>query len=111
METYLADLVRPLLSLVLGGTIGLGFGLLQTAAQRRYRRRQESGGLKTGWTLVPGSMSRVAYLLIALVIVQVVSPAMFAGGGSWWVSAGVAIGYSALLGRQLYRRRAAVRVS
>jgi hypothetical protein len=108
METQLADLLRPLLGLILGGTIGLGFGLMQTAAQRRYHRRQEGGQLKTGWALVPGSMSRVAYLLIALVLVQVISPAMFAGSGAWWVSAGVAIGYSALLGWQLYRRRTAL---
>lgn len=111
MESHLADILRPLLGLVLGGTIGLGFALMQTAAQRRHRRRQKSGGLKTGWTLVPGSMTRVAYLLVALVVVQVISPAMFAGSGSWWVSAGVAVGYSALLGWQLHRRRAATRPS
>ncbi len=106
METQLADILRPVLGFVLGGSIGLGFGLLQAAAQRRHRRRQESGRLKTGWVLVPGSMGRVAYLLIALVLVQVVSPAMFSGGEQWWVSAGVALGYGALLASQVYRRRA-----
>ncbi len=104
--TLLTEMLRPALGLVLGGSIGLGFGVLQSAAQRRSRRRQEDGRLRTGWMLVPGSMSRVAYLLVALVLVQVISPGMFAAGGQWWVSAGVAGSYSALLAWQLYRRRA-----
>ena len=105
METQFVDVLRPVLGLVLGCSIGLGFGLLQAVAQRRHRRRQAHGRLKTGWVLVPGSMGRVAYLLIALVLVQVVSPALFSVGEQWWVSAGVALGYGALLGRQVYRRR------
>ena len=47
----------------------------------------------------------MAYLLVALALVQVISPALFAGGSQWWVSAGVAGGYGALLVRQLRQRR------
>ena len=104
--TLLAAVLRPLTGFALGGIIGLGFGLLQNAAQRRYRRRQDNGRLKTGWVLVPGSMSRVASLLIALVVAQAISPSLFTGGVQWWVSAGVAVSYSILLGWQLYHRRA-----
>ena len=104
METsLLAEILRPTLGIVLGGTIGLGFGLLQATAQRRYRKRQENGRLTTGWTLVPGSMSRIAFLLMALALVQVISPALFTGAIQWWVSAGVVAGYGFLLFVQLRR--------
>ncbi len=53
---------------------------------------------------MPGSMRRVAYLLIVLALVQIISPALFAGGSQWWVSAGVAGGYGGLLLWQLRQR-------
>ncbi|MFA5058820.1 MAG: hypothetical protein WC485_11950 [Opitutaceae bacterium] len=105
METYLINIVRSLLGLILGGCIGLGFGLIQQAALRRHAQLQENGKMKIGWTVMPGSMRRVAYLLIALALVQVISPALFQGGVQWWVSAGVAGGYGGLLLRQLRGRR------
>ncbi len=105
MGTHLIDLLRSLMGLLLGGTIGLGFGLIQDAAHRRLAKRQENGRLNNGWAVMPGSMTRVAYLLIALVAVQLVSPALFTDGIQWWVSAGVACGYGALLFWQLRRER------
>jgi hypothetical protein len=105
METHLIDILRSLLGLILGGTIGLGFGLIQAAAHRRHERLHEGGGLQSGWAVMPGSMRRVAYLLIVLALVQIISPALFAGGSQWWVSAGVAGGYGGLLFWQLRQRR------
>ncbi len=105
MDAQLATLLRPLLGLVLGGTIGLAFALMQAASQRRQNQRRDEGSLKTGWSLVPGSMTRIVFLLAALVLVQAVSPALFSGSGAWWVSAGVAAGYGSLLGWRLYRRQ------
>ena len=105
MTTSLIDILRSLLGLTLGGTIGLGFGLIQDAAHRRLVKRQDSGRLNNGWAVMPGSMRRVAYLLVALVAVQIASPALFADGTQWWVSAGVAGGYGAMLFWELRRER------
>jgi hypothetical protein len=55
---------------------------------------------------MPGSGQRIAYLLIALVIVQFVCPLLFANGVQWWVSGGLAAGYGWSLFQQLRRRRA-----
>jgi len=107
MSATLTEIARAMLGLLLGGTIGLGFGLLQDAAHRRLTQRQESGRLHSGWAVMPGSMRRVAYLLVALVAVQIISPALFTDGIQWWVSGGVAGGYGALLFVQLLRERAA----
>jgi hypothetical protein len=111
METHLIDILWSLLGLILGGTIGLGFGLIQAAAQRRHEKLHDGGRLKTGWAVVPGSMRRVAYLLIALALVQVISPALFMDGTQWWVSAGVAGGYGGRLFWQLRQRRSSVEFS
>lgn len=104
METHLIDLGRSLLGLILGGAIGLGFGLIQNAAHHRNEKRQENGQLASGWAVMPGSMRRVAYLLIALVLVQTIGPALFADATQWWISAGVVGGYGALLFWQLRQR-------
>jgi len=50
-------------------------------------------------------MKRVAYLLVALVLVQIVCPLLFIDGSQWWVSGGVVVGYGALLFRQLRQAR------
>ncbi len=55
---------------------------------------------------MPGSMRRVAYLLVALALVQVACPLLFAANCQWWVSAGVAAGYGIVLYGQLRRRLA-----
>ena len=88
-----------------GGVIGLGFGFVQEAALRRHERMQQSGELKSGWAMMPGSFRRVAFLLIALALVQLVCPGLFVGATQWWVSAGVLGGYGASLCRQLRRIR------
>ena len=103
MLLELPDILRSLGGFIVGGLIGLGFGLVQNRALRRNEKLQQTGDLKTGWTAMAGSMRRVAYLLIALVVVQVLCPLLFVDGVQWWVSGGVLVGYGVILFRQLRR--------
>lgn len=100
------DMFREFIGLAAGAIIGAGFGMVQDAARRRYEKRQQTGQLKTGWAVMPGSGARVAYFLIALVLVQLACPLLFSDGTQWWVSAGVVVGYGGMLFRQLRRRQA-----
>lgn len=101
MDMHLVDILRSLVGIAAGATIGYAFGLLQNAALRRNAERQKDGKLKNGWTLMPGSGVRVAYLLIALVLVQLICPLLFVDGTQWWVSGGVIAGYGVMLYHQL----------
>ena len=101
MLMQLMEIIRPLAGLFAGGVIGLGFGWVQNLALQRNEKRQQSVGLKSGWLVMPGSMSRVAYLLLALVLVQISCPLLFVDGIQWWVSGGVVAAYGALLFRRL----------
>ena len=94
------------MALLAGGVIGLAFGAIQDNARMRYERLQREGKFKSGWSATPGSFRRVAYLLVALALVQFLCPMLFAPGGisQWCVSAGVVFGYGAALFRQLRRR-------
>ena len=105
METnHLISVLAALVALVVGGVIGLSFGALQAVALRQHEKRQQQGKLKSGWVLMPGSMGRVALLLITLALVQAVCPLLFEGNTQWWVSGGVVAGYGWLLFRQLLRQ-------
>lgn len=104
MEIHLFDLARLTVALVAGGVIGLAFGSLQQAAQRRLEKQQATGQLKSAWSLIPGSGARVAYLLVALALVQLICPMLFADGIQWWVSGGLLLGYGSILFHQLRRR-------
>src|SRR5438477_13181883 len=95
------EVLRFVAGLLAGGLIGFGFGLIQQRALRRNQQQQQSGSLNNGWAVMPGSMKRVAWLLIALVIIQLVCPLLFVNGTQWWVSAGVVGGYAAMLVRRL----------
>jgi hypothetical protein len=99
----------PATGLLAGLIIGYAFGLLQDFASRRNQQRQEKGLLHSGWSLMPGSMTRVAMLLLALALVQVACPLLFTHFNQWMVSGGVVAGYGAVLFRQLRRRMAASR--
>jgi hypothetical protein len=103
------DLFRITVALLAGGVIGLGFGTLQEAAYRRHEQREREGKFKNGWSIMPGSGARIAYLLIALALIQVVCPMLFADGTQWWVSGGVVAGYGWPLLQRLRRRRAQLR--
>jgi len=109
MQIHLLDLIRGAVGLLAGGVIGYAFGLLQSAALRRHEQQEKNGKLKNGWSLMPGSGARVAYLLVALALVQLVCPLLFVDGTQWLVSAGVVVGYGWLLYRQLRLRLAADR--
>jgi hypothetical protein len=104
MQIQVLDVVRPLIGLIAGGVIGLGFGAVQDIALRRNQKLQQAGSLNNGWAVMPGSMRRVAYLMIALVLVQIICPLLFEGSTQWWVSGGVVIGYGTLLFRRLKSR-------
>jgi hypothetical protein len=102
----LTELLRILAAVVAGGLIGLSFGAVQDLASQRYEKRQQKGELKDSLSVMPGSMRRVAYLLVALLIVQILCPLLFVGGTQWFVSAGVVLGYGWFLFRRLVRRKA-----
>jgi uncharacterized BrkB/YihY/UPF0761 family membrane protein len=105
METILLNVLRIALALVAGCLIGYAFGLIQNAARLRHEKRQLEGKFKSGWSIIPGSGARVAYLLVALLLVQVICPLLFVEGTQWMVSGGVAAGYGWVLLQQLLRRR------
>ncbi len=96
--------LQAIAALLAGAVIGLAFGQLQQAAWRRHQGFQEAGRFHSGWAVMPGSFRRVAFLLVALVVVQVGCPLLFTGGGQWWVSGGVVGGYGAVLWRHLRRK-------
>jgi hypothetical protein len=104
MQPQLTFMLQCIIGLAAGAVIGTGFGILQDAARRRHEKLQESKGLKSGWSLIPGSGARVAYLLVALALIQLVCPLWFHEGVQWWVSGGVVAGYGYILFRQLRAR-------
>ena len=97
--------LRSVAALSVGAVIGYGFGVLQNAARRQNEKQQQLGRLKSGWSLMPGSGARVAYLLVVLALIQVVCPLLFANGIQWWVSGGVCLGYGIILFQELRFRR------
>jgi len=99
-------LLRPVIAIASGAAIGLAFGAVQAAALRRYQKKQTSGDFNSGWTVIPGSMSRVAGLLIVLALIQFVCPILFKDGIQWMVSTGLVLGYGWCLLRAFQQRRA-----
>ena len=99
-------MIEPIISLaavIIGGAIGFVFGTFQNAAQIKNEKRAERGNYGAGWTAMPGSMSRVAMLLVVLVAIQVLCPLFFRGNIEWLVSAGVLIGYGSAFVSKLGR--------
>lgn len=101
MHIHFFEVVRISLALLAGLGIGLTFGWIQQSALRRNEARQQSGELNNGWAVMPGSMRRVAGLMIALVLIQLICPLLFSDGIQWWVSGGLCLGYGSLLYRRL----------
>jgi uncharacterized membrane protein len=106
MQTFLGNLLVPAVSLAAGAAIGWAFGFVQQAAQMRNQKKQQEGTLNNGWAVMPGSMRRVAYLLVALALVQFTCPILFNNGCQWWVSGGVVAGYGWMLYKNLRLRMA-----
>ena len=100
----ITHIIWSVIGLIAGAGIGYGFGLVQDAAARRNQRLEDSGKLKSTWAVMPGSMRRVSYLVIALVLVQAICPLLFANGIQWWVSGGVVGGYGLVLYSQLRQK-------
>jgi len=103
MTTFI-EMFQIITAIIVGGFIGIGFGYVQDAARRHNEKRQAEGQVKSIWSLMPGSGTRVAYLLIALVLIQLVCPMLFRDGIQWWVSGGLVGGYGVMLFLQLRRR-------
>ncbi len=93
--------LQAITGIIAGSLIGFSFGWLQDAAWRRYRRLQNLGELNSSFGTMPGSMRRVAYLLVCLAAIQFLCPLLFADGTQWWVTGGVLAGYGAMLYRSL----------
>jgi hypothetical protein len=106
MNIQITEIFRYAAALIAGGVIGYAFGTIQQMALRRNEKRQQGGRLNNGWAVMPGSGLRVAYLLIALALIQYVCPAFFYNGSQWWVSAGLVLAYGITLFRQLRQRQA-----
>lgn len=105
MTTQFIYMLASIAALIVGGLIGVAFGQLQNVARRRNEQAEAKGTFKSGWSLMPGSGVRVAYLLITLVLVQFICPMLFRNGSTqWWVSGGVIAGYGAMLFIQLRQR-------
>jgi len=104
MATQFIGMIAEIAATIVGLLIGAGFGVVQDSARRRYEKKQQEGNFKSGWSIIPGSGARIAYLLISLVLIQVICPLLFKDGIQWWVSGGVAAGYGIMLFRQLRQR-------
>jgi hypothetical protein len=104
MQIQIMPLIWSVTAALAGILIGLSFGKLQTLAWRRHQRLAQAGKMDTGWTVMPGSMRRVGYLLVALALVQLLCPLLFTNGYQWWVSGGVVAGYGTILFLQLRQR-------
>ena len=101
---HLFEILRTMVGLGAGASIGYAFGLLQNAALRKHALLAQSGQLQSGWSLMPGSGARIAYLLCVLLLVQLICPLLFTDGVQWMVSAGVLLGYGSQLVIQLRLR-------
>ena len=88
-------------AIAVGFAIGFWFGTTQNAALTRNKKKYENGKLKNGIFVMPGSMSRIATLLIILVAIQIAIPMFFQGNVQWIVSAGIILGYGWTFVKQL----------
>jgi hypothetical protein len=93
-------------AVIIGGLIGWGFGTIQNKAYRRNGALQQNGELRSGWSIMPGSMRRVAVLIMGLVVLQIIFPVLFSDSTTQWlISAGIIIGYGMSFVQRLRFRR------
>ena len=78
------------LGLLLGTIIGGSFAWLQMLALRRNEMLERREHIPTLLRQIPGSASRCAFLLMALVLAQ----ALFQTASVAWMAAGVAVAYA-----------------
>ena len=106
---HTTEFFRSLLALVAGGVIGAAFGFLQNRALLRNEKAQRGSADSNAPASMMGSMRRVAYLLVLLVLIQILCPLLFVDGSQWWVSAGVVLGYGSSLFARLRHRNQSLR--
>lgn len=104
MSNVLISLIAVTGALTTGGAIGFLFGVAQNYALTRNKKMKDEGMLRTGWAIMPGSMSRIAFLLFVLAAVQLFCPMFFQGDIQWLVSVGLLLGYGASFVRRLHQR-------
>lgn len=78
------------LGIILGAVIGGAFAWLQLLALRRNELLEKQEKVPTLLRQIPGSGGRVAFLLMALVLAQV----LFQKASVVWMAAGVAVAYA-----------------
>lgn len=78
------------LGLVLGMVIGGIFAWLQFQALRRNEMLERKQQLPSLLKQLPGSAGRIAFLLVALVAVQV----LFPGVNLWWLTGSLVVTYA-----------------
>jgi hypothetical protein len=105
MEMHAPDILRISVALLVGGVIGLAFGLAQDAARPKHELMQQKGEFTGRMSAVPGSAKRVALLMIGLIAVQWICPLLFARNTQWWVTGGVLLGYGSQLARGIMIKR------
>ena len=107
MITQMMNFSLPIGAFILGSVIGLSFGMIQNAGLARNKKLQEENKISSGRAVMPGSISRTAYLIIVLALVQVACPLFFEGNTiQWIVSSGVVLGYGWTLYSQFRLRTA-----
>ncbi len=104
MNSQSFSLLFSILALITGGVIGLLFGLVQNQALLKNKKLQREGKLKNNFMIMPGSFTRIAGLLIVLVLVQITCPIFFSGNIQWLVSAGILLSYMFTLLKQMNNR-------
>ncbi len=104
MDKSMIMIFISLTAIIVGYVIGFWFGTIQNAALIRNKKKYESGKLKNGFFLMPGSMGRIAMLLIILVVIQFAIPMFFQGNIQWILSAGIILGYGWTFVKQLRNR-------
>jgi len=106
MTEQLINGIVYLAAIAVGTFVGAFFGTMQSLAFSKNKKRHDVGTLPTGWLVMPGSMGRVAVLLIILVAIQIGLPFLFKGNIEWLVSIGVILGYGGILLREMRHRSA-----
>ena len=82
METH-----SVLLGIILGMVIGAAFAWLQLLAAQRREMLEKQQQVPTLLRQLPGSGARVAFLLMALILVQIFVP----DANKWWLSGSLVV--------------------
>ncbi len=77
---------------VIGAVIGGGYAWLQLRSLRRTAQAQQAGQPASLGGNAAGAFSRVALLLVALLVVQLLLPA--GQIDKWWLTGALAVSYS-----------------